>query len=258
MWPQTAHPGWCVLTLVAFVLLFSIVCFQMFPQIVCRKGVIITPVAFVWLFTTVCFHMPIQSACIGGCIITLFALVRLFSTVCFQVFLQMACLKECIVTLIALVWLFATVCFQMSPKITYQKGYIFTMVTFVCLFYTLCFQMHPQMVFPWGYKFQTGCICSICLHCDFSCASPKALTVCRNSCTAYRQKVSRWCVIACDISILSGDYKSNCNVDMHRALLRYVWTCALWDVGLEWKNSYTVYICKVFLLNGTACAVWGS
>ena len=100
LWPSSSSSGVFKAEAVAFVLLFSTVHFQMFPQIVSGKYVIITLVAFFWLFTTVCFHMPIQSACIGGCIITL---VALFSTVRFQMFPQMACLKECVVTLIALV-----------------------------------------------------------------------------------------------------------------------------------------------------------
>ena len=42
---------WCVVTLVAFVWLFSSVCFQVSPQIICQRGCIVTLFAFVWLFS---------------------------------------------------------------------------------------------------------------------------------------------------------------------------------------------------------------
>ena len=60
-----------------FVRLFSIVCFQMCPLIVC----IFTLVAFVFFFSTVCFQMSPQIACVRGCIITLVAFV-FFSPLC--------------------------------------------------------------------------------------------------------------------------------------------------------------------------------
>ena len=53
----------------------------MFPQITCLIRCIITLVAFVWLFSTVCYQMPRQMACLRICIITLVAFVQLFSTV---------------------------------------------------------------------------------------------------------------------------------------------------------------------------------
>ena len=46
--------------MVAFVQLFSTVCFQMCPQIACLKRGKVTLVAFVWLFPVVCFHMSPQ------------------------------------------------------------------------------------------------------------------------------------------------------------------------------------------------------
>ena len=52
----------------------------MSPQTVCPRGCIITLVAFVWLFSTVFIKMVPQSACPNGCIVTLVAFVRLFST----------------------------------------------------------------------------------------------------------------------------------------------------------------------------------
>ena len=80
MSPQNVCPRRSIITLVAFVGLFSAVCFQMCLQMVCMRGCIITLVAFVWLFSTVRFQMSPQSVCTGACIVTLVALVWLFST----------------------------------------------------------------------------------------------------------------------------------------------------------------------------------
>ena len=55
-----------IITLVAFVWLFSTVRFQMFPQIACQGGFIVTLVAFVLLFSTMRFQMFPQIACQGG------------------------------------------------------------------------------------------------------------------------------------------------------------------------------------------------
>ena len=59
------HPFWKgnvslrgrIVELVAFVWLFSTMCFQMSPQIACLRGCKVTFVAFVWLFSTVYFQM---------------------------------------------------------------------------------------------------------------------------------------------------------------------------------------------------------
>ena len=49
---------------------FSPMCFfQLFPQIACQRGCIVTLVAFVWLFSTVCFQMFPQIVCTRGCIL---------------------------------------------------------------------------------------------------------------------------------------------------------------------------------------------
>ena len=51
-WLHVIHRLWeCIITLVAFVLLFFTVGFQMSPQISCLRGCIITLIAFVWLFS---------------------------------------------------------------------------------------------------------------------------------------------------------------------------------------------------------------
>ena len=47
----------------------------MSPQSVCPGGCKVTLVAFVWLFSTVCFEMPHQRAFLRGCIVTLVAFV---------------------------------------------------------------------------------------------------------------------------------------------------------------------------------------
>ena len=86
------------------------------PQANCLNGCIITLVAFVSLFSTVCFQMCSQMTCLRGCIITLIAFVRLFSTVCFQMCSQIPCLDGCIITLAAFVRLFST--FGSCPFIT--------------------------------------------------------------------------------------------------------------------------------------------
>ena len=51
MCPRIACPRWCKITLVAFVWLFSTVCFQMSPQIACLRWGIVALVALVWLFS---------------------------------------------------------------------------------------------------------------------------------------------------------------------------------------------------------------
>ena len=94
-------------------LLFSTVCFQMSPQIICLRRGKGTLVAFVWLFSTVGFQMFPQMACLRRGIVTLVAFVWLFSTVRFQMCPQIACLRGCIITQVAFVWFFATVYFQM-------------------------------------------------------------------------------------------------------------------------------------------------
>ena len=62
----------------------SIVRFQMSPQIVCLKRCIVTLVAFVCLFSIVRFQMCPQMDCLRRCKVTLVGFVWLFSTVCCQ------------------------------------------------------------------------------------------------------------------------------------------------------------------------------
>ena len=80
-----------------------VVYFQMSSQMACFRGYIVTLAAFVWLFSTVRFQMCLQIACMRRCKVTLVAFVWLFSAVRFQMCPQMACLRGCIVTLVAFV-----------------------------------------------------------------------------------------------------------------------------------------------------------
>ena len=75
----------------------------MCSQSACIRGCKTTLVAFVWLFSTLCFQMCSQSACLRGCKTTLVAFVRLFSTVCFPMSPQIARKRRDIFTLIAFV-----------------------------------------------------------------------------------------------------------------------------------------------------------
>ena len=124
------------------------VCFQMFPQIACAIWGIVTLVAFVWLFSTVRYKMCPQIACLKWGIITLIAFIWFFSTVCFPMCPRITCTRWGIITLVAFVWLFPSVHFQMYPQIACLEGCIITLVAFFGLFSTVCFQMCPQNVCP--------------------------------------------------------------------------------------------------------------
>ena len=146
-----------------FCLAFSIVCFQMSPQMACHRWCIITLVASVWLFSTVSFQMPSQIV-MGRGIVTKVAFVWLFPTVFFQMSPQIACLWRCKVTLVAFVWLFSTVRFQMSPQIACLRRGIVTLLTFVWLFATVCFQnpvwsnllLRSKFKSCWGHGWRCG------------------------------------------------------------------------------------------------------
>ena len=105
----TMHPKSNVHQRRSFVWLFSIVYFQMPPQIVCSRGCKVTLVAFVWLFPTVCFQMSPHNACPRECIVTLVSFVWFFFTVHLQVSLQIACHRGCIVTLVTFAWLLSII-----------------------------------------------------------------------------------------------------------------------------------------------------
>ena len=78
--------------------------FQICPQMAYTRRGIVTLVAFVWLFSTVRFQMCPQIACRGRCIVTSVAFVWFFSTVRFQMCPQMTCTRRGIFTLVAFVW----------------------------------------------------------------------------------------------------------------------------------------------------------
>ena len=76
-----------------------------------------------------------------------------------------------------------------------------------------------------------SCLHFICSfwHCAFSCGSSAALTLCRSSCIACRQKVSRRCVKACDTSDHWGDWKRSCTAYIQMAVLQCGWACGSWE-----------------------------
>ena len=136
--------------------------FQMCPQITCLRGCIVTLVAFVWLFSTVRFQMSLQIACLRGCKVTFFSSSenRHIGCICLA-FLHCAfsnvssnCLpKRSLVALVSFNWLFTIVSFQMCPQIACRRGCIITLVAFVWLFSTVSFQMSPQTACLRGCKF---------------------------------------------------------------------------------------------------------
>ena len=74
------------------------------------RGCIITLVAFVWLFSTMHYQMCFQMTSIRGCVFALVAFVLFFYAVCFQMNPQMACIRKCIFTLLAFIWFHAISC----------------------------------------------------------------------------------------------------------------------------------------------------
>ena len=100
-------------------------------QRACKSGCKTTQIAFVWLFSTVCFEMRLQMVCPRRCIVTLVAFVKLVYTVCCQMFPQSTCLRGCIVTLVAFVRFFSSVYFQMFPQFTCLKGCIGFIIKFI-------------------------------------------------------------------------------------------------------------------------------
>ena len=64
----------CMIILVAFIWLFSTVCFQMCSQMACRlRGSIVTLIAFIWLFATMCSQMNPQITSTRRYLVTLIA-----------------------------------------------------------------------------------------------------------------------------------------------------------------------------------------
>ena len=80
-----------------------------------------------------------------------------------------------------------------------------------------------------------------------SYASSDHETLCRSSCIACRQKVSRLCVKTCDTSYYCSDCKNSCTVYKQRAFLQCEWACESSDFKIEWKNIHTAYNWKASL-----------
>ena len=68
--PQIACLRWCIVTLVAFVSLFSCVRFQMSPHMAFLRWFIVALATFVWLFSTVAFKMSPEMAFRRSSIVT--------------------------------------------------------------------------------------------------------------------------------------------------------------------------------------------
>ena len=81
---QTDFCCWGILTLIAFVLLFSIMYFQMCPQIGFPRKWEVTLIAFVWPLSAVHFQMVLQTGWISGGMIKMCTFMRLVPTVWFQ------------------------------------------------------------------------------------------------------------------------------------------------------------------------------
>ena len=77
----------------------------MSPQTTCLRQCRTILVAFIWLFSTVCFQMCSQMACrLRGSIVTLIAFIWLFATMFSQMNPQITSTRRYLVTLIAFLW----------------------------------------------------------------------------------------------------------------------------------------------------------
>ena len=129
-------------------------------QIAYMRGCIITLVAFVWLFSAVRFQMNLQSECIRWCIVTLVAFVWLFSAVRFQMSLQTPCMGGCKITLVAFVWLISAVYFKMTSQAAFHRWCILALVALIRLFSSVFSNgLHEKR------HSHIGCICLIYFHC---------------------------------------------------------------------------------------------
>ena len=106
----------------------------MCPQMTCLWGCIVTLIAFVWIFSAVHFQMSPQRTWIRAGKVTLAAFVWFFSTVRFQMRTQISCLRWCIVTLGAFVWLFSAMLFKMTSQAAFHRGWKLTFVALVWFF----------------------------------------------------------------------------------------------------------------------------
>ena len=139
----------------------------MCPQIACLRGCIVTLVAFVWLFSIVYFQVCPQIAWVRRSEITLVAFVGFFSTVCYQMCPQIACLNRGKVTQAAFVCLFSTVPFQMSPQTVCLRGCIVTLVAFFFCFLHGVSSNRFSNGLPERMHTYIDCIYQIFLQCAF-------------------------------------------------------------------------------------------
>ena len=165
----------CVLKLPAWDYVFSYMC----PLSTWIRSCIVTLVAFVWLFSTVRFQMFTQRAWISAGKVTqaaffsysppcifkslvkspawkkayshrlhLFGILHcVFSNVCSKCLNKM--IQSCIV---CICWTFSSVCVQMSPQIACLREGIFTLVAFIPFLVTVCCQMFVQNACTRGNK----------------------------------------------------------------------------------------------------------
>ena len=131
----------CKVTLVAFIWLFSKVCFQMSPQITCPRRCKVTLVAFVWLFSTIFLNVSSMYFDQRRHTISLVALVYLFPTVHFHLRPQVSCLILCILATVAFVCAFPN-----APSNFLDQTCKITFFAFVKIFPTLCIQMYTWML----------------------------------------------------------------------------------------------------------------
>ena len=132
MSPQMACMRRCIVALVAFVWLFSTVCFQMLPQMACMRRCIVTLAAFMWLFSTVCFQMSPQIACMRRNIATLITFAFWFNEIVSHFFLYLHLCPFSFTQMIASNWVKFIIDFW-SLRVKLSKAYFHFLCTLVAL-----------------------------------------------------------------------------------------------------------------------------
>ena len=137
----------------------------MILQTPCLRRGIVTLVAFVLLFSTVRFQMFLQTPYLRRGIVALVALD--LSLLCiFCVLSQMAIIRVSIVTLVAFVLLFSTVRFPRLPQMAFIM--MQSRIGCTCLTFLHCaFSNDPSNSVPEKWYSHTGCICFTFLHIAF-------------------------------------------------------------------------------------------
>ena len=136
MFLQCTCKRWCIITLVTFVWLHCV------SSNVSSNGVHRQLHSYIGcicvIFSIVCFQMCPQIACLWRSIVTLVAFL-LFFNVLFQMCPQTVCPRWSIVTLVAFVWFFSAMYFQMCPQIACPKIGIFIFDCIRLAFSSVCF-----------------------------------------------------------------------------------------------------------------------